>query len=219
MRVICSLLGVPEADRATFTAWSASVARVVEPPILRSPEVEAEIERDERALAAYFGELIERRRRDPGDDQLSAVVAAEAEQRPHQAAGGGRHRHAPAGGGPRDHDEPDRQRHAGAAARARPARPPSPIAGAGIGRGRRAAALRLAPAGHPPGGAGGYRALWPSGEGRLRADADPGRRQPRPGRLRRARIASTSRAMPAATSPSAAVSTIAWASRWPAWRA
>jgi cytochrome P450 len=78
MRVICSLLGVTEADRPTFTAWSASVARVVEPSILRSPEVEAEIERDERALAAYFGDLIERRRCDPGDDLLSAVVAAES---------------------------------------------------------------------------------------------------------------------------------------------
>ena len=78
MRVICSLLGVPEADRPTFTAWSASVARVVEPAMLRSPAVEAEIERDERALAAYFGELIERRRRNPGEDLLSAVVAAEA---------------------------------------------------------------------------------------------------------------------------------------------
>jgi len=78
MRVICSLLGVPEPDRPTFTSWSASVARVVEPPMLRSAEVEAEIERDERALAAYFGELIERCRRTPGDDLLSAVIALEA---------------------------------------------------------------------------------------------------------------------------------------------
>src|SRR5262249_37304892 len=78
MRVICSLLGVPEADRPTFTAWSGSVARVVEPPMLRSAEVEAEIERDEKALAAYFAELIERCRRTPGDDLLSAVVALEA---------------------------------------------------------------------------------------------------------------------------------------------
>src|SRR5215472_2659145 len=29
MRVICSLLGVPDAERPTFTAWSGSVARVV----------------------------------------------------------------------------------------------------------------------------------------------------------------------------------------------
>ena len=77
MRVICSLLGVPEADRPTFTAWSASVARVVEPAILRSAEVEAEIERDERELAAYFGQLLDWRRRSPGDDLLSAVVAIE----------------------------------------------------------------------------------------------------------------------------------------------
>jgi cytochrome P450 len=77
MRVICSLLGVPEQDRPTFTTWSASVARVVEPPMLRSAEVEAEIERDERALAAYFAELIERCRSTPGDDLLSAVVALE----------------------------------------------------------------------------------------------------------------------------------------------
>ena len=77
MRVICSLLGIPEADRPTFTAWSASVARVVEPPILRSAEVEAEIERDEGELAAYFGQLLEWRRRSPGDDLLSAVVAIE----------------------------------------------------------------------------------------------------------------------------------------------
>jgi cytochrome P450 len=79
MRVICSLLGVPEADRATFTAWSASVARVVEPSILRSAQVEAEIERDEHALAAYFGDLIERRRCNPAEDLLSALVAVEAD--------------------------------------------------------------------------------------------------------------------------------------------
>ena len=36
VRVICSLLGIPQADEAVFTGWSRGIARSLDPTILRS---------------------------------------------------------------------------------------------------------------------------------------------------------------------------------------
>jgi cytochrome P450 len=77
--VISALLGVPVSDQATFTAWSRALARSVDPTVLRSPEIDAAISAAERELAAYLTELLARRRRAPGDDLLSALVAVEAD--------------------------------------------------------------------------------------------------------------------------------------------
>jgi hypothetical protein len=41
VRIICSLLGVPEADEATFTGWSRALAQSLDPTVLRSAEVDA----------------------------------------------------------------------------------------------------------------------------------------------------------------------------------
>ena len=75
--VICHLLGVPAGDRASFRAWGHDVAASLEPqpagprqPVTRVTEV---------ALAGYLRDLVERRRAEPDDSLLSALVAAEEE--------------------------------------------------------------------------------------------------------------------------------------------
>ncbi len=73
--VISELLGVPSADRDQLTAWSDAV----------SPLLGLELSDAERAGAlqaseafhAYLGRLLEARGREPGDDLLSALLAAE----------------------------------------------------------------------------------------------------------------------------------------------
>jgi cytochrome P450 len=74
--VICELLGVPPEDHTEFRAASASLARGLDPEFLL-PE-EARVARDEALVhfAMYFHGLFEERRRNPGDDLLSALVAA-----------------------------------------------------------------------------------------------------------------------------------------------
>jgi cytochrome P450 len=79
VRVICALLGVPASDQARFTAWSRSVARTVDPSVLRTPEIDAAIEQGERELNAYLEDLLDLRRKAPADDLLSALVAVEAD--------------------------------------------------------------------------------------------------------------------------------------------
>lgn len=69
--VVAHYLGVPEADRAQFDGWTeAIVAASTEPGGLISA-TEALV-----GMTGYFTELIERRRRDPGDDVVSHLVAA-----------------------------------------------------------------------------------------------------------------------------------------------
>jgi cytochrome P450 len=75
--VICEMMGVPLADQASLKEWSTAAARLLD------PDVEGETE--ERgllaafALASYFNELFDERRRQPRDDLVSALVAAEEE--------------------------------------------------------------------------------------------------------------------------------------------
>lgn len=79
VRVICTLLGVPPEDEATFTAWSRGIARSVDPTILRNPEIEIAIADARQGLQAYLGDLLAARRRRPADDLLSALAAVEAD--------------------------------------------------------------------------------------------------------------------------------------------
>jgi cytochrome P450 len=62
--VLCELLGIPEADRAWIAVTVAAY------------DERAEHQRLERALAAYFTELIAAKRAEPGDDLVSALVVA-----------------------------------------------------------------------------------------------------------------------------------------------
>ncbi len=73
--VISELLGVPSADRDRLTAWSDAVS-----PLLGLELDDADRERAIRAseeFHAYLSALLEERRRAPGDDLLSALLAAE----------------------------------------------------------------------------------------------------------------------------------------------
>jgi pimeloyl-[acyl-carrier protein] synthase len=80
VRIICSLLGVPEADEATFTGWSRALARSLDPTVLRSAEVDAAIADAESGLAAYLEDLLAVQRTKPGDDLLSALLDVEADR-------------------------------------------------------------------------------------------------------------------------------------------
>jgi hypothetical protein len=75
--VICELLGIPPEDRGRFQDWSATLAQALDAFATQDPNV---IERSNEAaagLTAYFHELVARRRREPRDDLLSAMIAAE----------------------------------------------------------------------------------------------------------------------------------------------
>jgi cytochrome P450 len=79
VRVICRLLGIPEADEAVFTGWSHGIARSLDPSVLRSPAIDATIDQARSELRAYLGALLEFRRRSPGDDLLSGLAAVDAD--------------------------------------------------------------------------------------------------------------------------------------------
>lgn len=72
--VVAHYLGVPEEDRGRFDEWSgaivaANAAEGADGAVSGAASATAE-------LLAYFGDLVERRRRDPGDDTVSHLVAA-----------------------------------------------------------------------------------------------------------------------------------------------
>jgi cytochrome P450 len=72
--VIAQLLGVPLEDRDRFAHWSHEIVRVVGYATLE------EIRRSNEALRefnAYLSDLAEQRRREPQDDLMSALLAAE----------------------------------------------------------------------------------------------------------------------------------------------
>ncbi|HVB51060.1 MAG TPA: cytochrome P450 [Acidimicrobiales bacterium] len=77
VRVICDLLGVPVADQDRFKGWSHALARGLDPNFLLPQEVLDASAKAREEFAAYFFELVGERRRSPGDDLLSQLVAAE----------------------------------------------------------------------------------------------------------------------------------------------
>jgi len=74
--VIAEMLGIPERDLARFKAWSEDVVRILgladAEDVRRARVAEAE-------LAGYIDALARERRREPGDDLLSALVMVEDE--------------------------------------------------------------------------------------------------------------------------------------------
>ena len=77
MIVIAEMLGVPAEDRDQFRAWSAPVARTLEPTITRDELHAATAAAKE--LQAYFERLIAVRRDTPGEDLMSLLIATEEE--------------------------------------------------------------------------------------------------------------------------------------------
>lgn len=84
--MICELIGIPTQDRpfvaswprtqlcCTFEASSLGAAAKAHPA---GPDRLVEADRIQQQLTDYFAALIERRRRDPGEDLISALIAAQ----------------------------------------------------------------------------------------------------------------------------------------------
>ena len=71
--VIAELLGVPEADRPLLRPWSNAIVKMYE--YGRTTAVEGAAERAAEEFVAYLRELAAERRRSPGEDLLSHLVA------------------------------------------------------------------------------------------------------------------------------------------------
>ncbi|RTL66997.1 MAG: cytochrome P450 [Pseudonocardiaceae bacterium] len=67
MTVICELLGVPQGRRDEFRTWSNTLLSRGEPEV-RSAAAQA--------MAQFLAELVAQKTAEPGDDMLSAIVAA-----------------------------------------------------------------------------------------------------------------------------------------------
>jgi cytochrome P450 len=79
VQIISEMLGVPPEDHERFKGWSRDLARGLDPDFILPPEVLEQRKQAVEAFSEYFLELIAERRRDPQDDLLSALVAAEDE--------------------------------------------------------------------------------------------------------------------------------------------
>jgi cytochrome P450 len=73
--VICHLLGVPAEDQASFRVWGHDIGTTLD----SAATVESQSRSSELALTAYLRDLVRKRRADPDDSLLSALVAAEEE--------------------------------------------------------------------------------------------------------------------------------------------
>jgi hypothetical protein len=71
--VIARMLGVPPERRADFKRWSDAIIGLLERP--KSPDDQRAI----REISAYFAELALERRKEPGEDLVTALVQAEVD--------------------------------------------------------------------------------------------------------------------------------------------
>jgi cytochrome P450 len=76
MRVMCRLLGVPEADVAVFAGWADALSPIFG---FMAPEQIAAANEAIVAMLGYVEDLAARRRADPADDLITALIAAEDE--------------------------------------------------------------------------------------------------------------------------------------------
>ncbi|MEU1890767.1 cytochrome P450 [Streptomyces pristinaespiralis] len=75
--VIAEMLGIPESDRPLLRPWSADICGMYE--LNPSQETAARAVRASTEFSAYLRELITVRRERPGDDLVSALIAAHDE--------------------------------------------------------------------------------------------------------------------------------------------
>ena len=68
VNVICALLGVPFEDHDRFRVWSTGATSVRDPALADDSM---------RALRSYMGDLIDRKRAQPGEDVISDLIAAD----------------------------------------------------------------------------------------------------------------------------------------------
>ncbi|MBX7552970.1 cytochrome P450 [Streptomyces sp. NPDC004232] len=75
--VIAEMLGIPEADRASLRPWSADICGMYE--LNPSQETAARAVRASVEFSEFLRELIAARRREPGEDLISGLIAAHDE--------------------------------------------------------------------------------------------------------------------------------------------
>lgn len=75
--VIAEMLGIPESDRAQLRPWSADICGMYE--LNPSEETAARAVRASVEFSDYLTELIAARRKEPGDDLMSGLIAAHDE--------------------------------------------------------------------------------------------------------------------------------------------
>ncbi|MHB1583103.1 MAG: cytochrome P450 [Acidimicrobiales bacterium] len=81
--VVSWMLGVPRSDWQLLFRWTNEVIGKDDPEFRRPGETPGQtIRRARGELHAYLEDLIERRRREPGDDIVSHLLQAEIEERP-----------------------------------------------------------------------------------------------------------------------------------------
>jgi len=73
--VIAEMMGIPAEDRFQFRQWATDLAPTIDPVLM--PDALARAVRAVTEFAEYFRPLVEDRRREPGNDLLSALIAAE----------------------------------------------------------------------------------------------------------------------------------------------
>ncbi|ROO84487.1 cytochrome P450 [Actinocorallia herbida] len=73
LEVIADLLGVPQEDREDFLPLMRSMSRFTDPEV--SPDELAGFADASRIMIGYFLDLLARKRREPGDDLLTRLVA------------------------------------------------------------------------------------------------------------------------------------------------
>ncbi|GAA2404862.1 cytochrome P450 [Streptomyces viridochromogenes] len=75
--VIAEMLGIPESDRGPLRPWSADICGMYE--LNPSKETAAKAVRASVEFSDYLRELIAARRKEPGDDLISGLIAAHDE--------------------------------------------------------------------------------------------------------------------------------------------
>ena len=73
---ICEMLGIPNERRTSFCGWANDLALVFS-PLLTDPEVRVRVEAAVLALYACVDDVLADRRREPQDDLISTLIAAE----------------------------------------------------------------------------------------------------------------------------------------------
>ncbi|WP_327146266.1 cytochrome P450 [Nocardia sp. NBC_01327] len=74
LTTICTILGIPRSDHATFGIWASAISRGLDPDALLSDNDKQARATAVLAFAEYFTDLIARRHADPGTDLLSTLV-------------------------------------------------------------------------------------------------------------------------------------------------
>ncbi len=77
LTIIGDMLGIPPEDHTAVKKWSLEIVRGSDPDILQSPESLARRPEAMLEFEAYFAGLIAQRRKDPRDDMLSDMCAAQ----------------------------------------------------------------------------------------------------------------------------------------------